>query len=1288
MKHRWLLSSLIFVVVACLFVGFSTADDFDDWHLIEPLGGETSADSLIIKKSRVIISHQDPDNTHHTKTWRGQSADVEATLAEIGDKYDVNLGADWLIYGMGSTAGTVRESFTLDKEFYGAKSYDKLPMNVVCNTYLVRNGENTTSIYVKFIDPNNSDRGDDKFIELTGLPKPMYKYQMNTIPLGTYLQDANRMDYNIAHEVQAYDWNKDGYSDYLISYVHNPSGNGNFAETKVILAVIDGKSLREGKAVVSALPSDQRPTFSTTDYYSLAFNINTLATPNSLRIVCGDFDGDGTAEAAVAFTKARPAYVGEMGRGDVLSSYKISAGSGGEPFTFTKMYEKEFSTWVNREDAVSLAAYDIDKDGKDELALVSARADIADVGSDAGTSDIHISLRRWESSNNDFAEIASKELETIFYPGFNDKRMPPIETILGDVNGDGKTELLWSYIKGQGAGNGKLNIWVHSIATDEASKRATIGEAAEFDTSASMGWNINTYYYRYALIPGLFHMDLDTSNSIITTNSNIPQQLAVAAMCGGGNEGKADLRWAVLNCGSDNKLKKLGEGLKSSALLVTDPCLVAAAVDSDRESLILGDPTIFYITGDIEEFVEAQAPPKHWERIGGKIYEAFAWLVGYNTKISSTTENSTVSSYTHTGGGQIGYTEKAGVTGVIPTNTPMVSMTAYVGLKAAGTYTSSKANTTTVSTNANAEIDDQIFSRVNDYSMWRYPVIYPSADRVTASGDQMFVQYIEPENTGQSFFSTPGRSVEWYEPLHDHYNIFTYPHTLKDTAHYPSDKNRVYAFSERQLFGNPDATDCKITVSEATSESYLADVQVTAGGSVGVSPQGYIKSPNEPMISAYVSYNLALDGAYGYSSVTTNNLSKMNSVAVNWPNAGNYINSGRFSLGDQQFYGDVGYYTRDDGTLCVSYAVSALKNAGSNLWGNQSPYRTTPDPGLVLPFRLDPSTQSESTSPQRLRIRGGLTLKNASGAADPVTNKSFLAEQIAGRAVSADTDIKCTLRVVNYSFVNVTDPIHVEYLLQEISRPSEAPDITKAVSISSHDIATPISSADVSGVIIPGRESVTSGNTVLDNWIYDDSFVWHTPSKQQLAYLHVKLTPSGTQLTDANDTGHILVGVYNEQDTPAAATISALNVEVREIKSDGTLGDVLDASSLPRDVKLRVKFDVKGHSVDTDKKRFIRGLKFVLVTDKGGLIAGRTIPMFDISKLDGLELDYTPNREHHVPDGMKLLVVSPHTLLGNGNSKLLEFKFKNSSGGCSAGFGILTLLALAPLIIGRRRKRH
>ncbi|MDO4560507.1 MAG: VCBS repeat-containing protein [bacterium] len=1272
MKPKLRCLALIIAALACLFTGFSTAEDYELWDLIEPLGGATSSDALIVKKSRIIIAHQEPDNTHRTKTWRGQSADVEENLSETGEDYGADLGGDWFIFGMGSTAGTVRESFTLDKEFYGAVSYDNLPKSVICNTYLVRDrGDlNKTSIFIQLVDQNDASRGGDRFIELKDLPKPVYRYEMDIFSSEKFM----KMDRSLAHEVCACDWNGDGYSDYLLSYVHNPSGNGNFAETKAMLAVVDGKSLCEGNPITASVPVDQCSAFSTTDWYSAAANF-CLTMPNCLRMTLGDFDGDGVAEAALVFTKARPADLFEMGRSDMLVMYKIGAGSGAAPFTFAKKYDGEFCTWVSYWDGVGLAAGDVDNDGRDELATFGSRSD-----SGLSPSDMHISLKRWDG--NGFVDIFSRELRNVYVP-YIYKHMPPIHAALADLDGDGSAELLWAYMKGDQTSDERkdLNLWVHRVFKD-GDNGIILGDASEYNTRDKLGWEPDTTYNKYSLATGLFHMDIDTSQSIITANAGIPKQVAVLMM-GKAEEGndKADLKWAILSGKADGALAKLGNGVKTRAMLQTDAVPVAAAVDSDRESVVLGVPTIFYITGDVEELMEAQAPPKHWDKIGDAVYDAFAWLSGYRTKISSSSGTSETTSVTHAGNMDFGYSESMGVSGRQMGAPPIFDVTAHIGDKIALEGTGDKSSSLTIKLDASAEKDDQIFSRINDYSMWRYPVIYPSADRMTVSGDQMFVQYVVPQETGDSFFPTPGRSVEWYEPLHDNYNIFTYPRELKGTAYYPDETTggRVLAYATRQLFGNPDTASCQITVDEKTASAFMVDNTLSLGGSMTISPQAAFDVKDSPSVGGvYISYALNFDGVYNYSHVTASNLSKMNSVTVDWPGAADYISDGGFTLADQNFWGDISYYTRGDGTLCTSYAVSALKNANSKLWGGSSPYRQTPDPGLVLPFRVDnTSTRKESTAPNRHTIRGGLTLKNASGTPDPITNRSFLAEQIPGRAVSADSQVRCALRVVNYSFVDVKDPIHVEYLLQEIAGVSEAPDIAKAVSLASYDITAEISP----GVIIPGRENVLSGDEALDNWIYDDTFIWQAPASEMLAYLHVRLTPKETQLSAANDAGHILVGVYKQEKTPQAAAMSALNIEVREIKDDGTLGEPLDNGALPRDTKLRVKFDVKGYSPEAGKKRFIRGLKFALVTDGGGLIAGRTIPMFDISRLDGLEMDFTPNAAHR-PDGMKLMVYSPHTPLGRGNgAELVSFKFESggSGGGCNAGWGILALFLL-PLI--------
>ncbi|MCD8163569.1 MAG: hypothetical protein LUE09_09100 [Synergistaceae bacterium] len=119
---------------------------------------------------------------------------------------------------------------------------------------------------------------------------------------------------------------------------------------------------------------------------------------------------------------------------------------------------------------------------------------------------------------------------------------------------------------------------------------------------------------------------------------------------------------------------------------------------------------------------------------------------------------------------------------------PMIDTAVKLSGEAVYDHTDGYSSTLNGTFSYKADRDDQLYYRANDYNICRYPVIYPESRRyVTVSDDkgaeykaQSYIQYIVPTETASTFTPTPWRSVSWYEPLHDNYNLFTYPKRLTD----------------------------------------------------------------------------------------------------------------------------------------------------------------------------------------------------------------------------------------------------------------------------------------------------------------------------------------------------------------------------------------------------------------------------------------------------------------------------------------------------------------------------
>jgi hypothetical protein len=318
------------------------------------------------------------------------------------------------------------------------------------------------------------------------------------------------------------------------------------------------------------------------------------------------------------------------------------------------------------------------------------------------------------------------------------------------------------------------------------------------------------------------------------------------------------------------------------------------------------------------------------------------------------------------------------------------------------------------------------------------------------------------------------------------------------------------------------------------------------------------------------------------ATVGTKDVSNLSTITLIWPGGSSYKSPGNYTLQDQQFRISGGAYTQDDGTLRVSFAVPQLLNMeDSNLWGNKSPYVTTPDPGLLLPWRVTWYNNEvvTNTAPNAAKIRG-VNFSNYAYDAIPT-----------GQTESV------TFRIFNYSFVNAPAFTYDVYY-QTKNSSTDLPDLSKAMQ-QEHVIS------NGTVPIIYGRSDEPDAPP---NW-HDAPFQWTTPSNAEQGYLHIVLHPAGQQLSTANDYGYIEVGIFDaNQLLGGASGANAL--------SANSLGaNSLSANSLSARAIARENLETKGELT-------IESLK---VTDEDGKELEDPLPLhkpFEVAvtvRLDGLE---------------------------------------------------------------------
>ncbi|MDR1978624.1 MAG: hypothetical protein LBQ42_07815, partial [Synergistaceae bacterium] len=380
-------------------------------------------------------------------------------------------------------------------------------------------------------------------------------------------------------------------------------------------------------------------------------------------------------------------------------------------------------------------------------------------------------------------------------------------------------------------------------------------------------------------------------------------------------------------------------------------------------------------------------------------------------------------------------------------------------------------------------------------------------------------------------------------------------------------------------------------------------------------------------------------------------------------------------------------YTQDDGTLRVAFVVPSLQNTqGSNLWGMNSPYMTTPDPGLLLPNRYTWSggTLVTNTASNALQIRGA-----------GFTNYTY-------NALPTNTKETVAFRIFNYSFQNAAALTYDVYY-QPMNSGTDQPDITKATKI-----------ASASDVIVPAIPGRSNNANAPDNW-HDASFQWTTPSVAGNGFLHIVLKYGGTQLSAANDSGYFEVGIYDANEFLGLSGANAINANAlldtrAALEADGAKLSVVTVmtdeegneiqGSLPLDKPFKIAATVRLDGLPDGRS----GLPIVKVNlyANGIPVGSKHIPYLASGQSRTIEMDYDPSDHAEIVKlkSLKVLVFSEATgFKRNGEDALsasVEIDFAENKGGgghkgssgCNAGAaGLMGSLAALGAVLRTRKKR-
>ncbi|WP_455598234.1 FG-GAP repeat domain-containing protein [Cloacibacillus sp.] len=1303
----------------------------------------------LVPKQRLAITYRGGDWNINNFVFTAKTNDVmtrDMSVAnELRTLYASSMGADNnsnYVFASASAEGYISSEVALSPDLCGDTSV-MVRKNLLVNSYLVRHDGGTNELYL-------SVREGDEMSKPIKIPDVVPTYAFSN-----YYGVEIALDMGTAHDIAAFDWNGDGYADYLLSFC-TTAGDG---EVYTRLLLVDGKSLYEKSKNSSA----EAPKYYYVNGGGTAVGVRSMyfTTGIGYRMALGDFDGDGEAEAAIYFPSGTDD-LNNINNGK-LEVYKIKTNNDGG-FAFSQIYTEDTKIYPSL-CYVGLATGDINGDGRDELALLTPVPDSGTVWAYM----IKINVYQWKGGA--FAKTVDSAPTGVAIMSPTTTSFPSVNAAIADLDGDGLGELVWTLPDFTEDSEFQLKLYVNDWNLQKGAD--VTGAGAQYGYNLhddGIGWSLDFNYIHHSLCTGRF-FEPKVNNSSIRCS-----QIAVGHMGGKGNVDVGVFSWYA------GSLQLEGKGWYQGVMMQGNMGPIVQAVDLYDESLIVGAPTVVTVEDNIELFMVTQAPPKHWDRVraagsalsgyaeeDGKVtLDSFAVFdtEGYYTGMQLNKEWGKSSSTTTANDGKFGASVGAEAshrgtlmdavfhrTESYANEDPLIDFAIEGGGEWVDAHTAGYSSTLNGTFSYKADRDDQLYYRANDYNICRYPVIFPESRRyVTVSDDkgaeykaQNYIQYIVPTETASTFTPTPGRSVSWYEPLHDNYNLFTYPKRLIDITGYPQGRDKkisinkndpladvngeVFVTGSGNVIGNLDASEFHLDASASSSDTDLNSVRGTVGAHTYIHP-----TVGKHLLLREITIKVDLEGDYTYTtdSTTTTNASEMYGMTMAWPGARSYtMYTDNWSAADMQFKSDAAYFTQDDGAFCVGYAVPELESFQSKIWGPGSPYETYADPGLLLPFRWNNDIKNKSAgqnlesmvyylaendNPNTSHQMRGLSFERVDNGA-PVTTGAY--QGTATKLLECGQKYNLRLRVINYSFVN-TREVKVRFYYQPWTEGG-----------TNYPAANPATDG--------GCEEITGGNPAAiksisgrtgnsedsgDNWDYAVLKGWTAPTETGLGWLHAVISYDGEQLSADNDHGYVLVGSYDPQDffgtvsAQAANVARAASVSVEsypdiaitgvtayEMAKDGTVSQeplTIDEKSRSKKMKIDIRVKYTGGRLNIGGKEkeinYVPLLRVGLLAGKRGvnrsLLGATEFPLIRAGEERTFSFVYDPkNCDYNY--GVAVRAFSPYLFASEQRDPRSQYKVLwnsienngggGSGGGCGVGLGALALLALLPLAWRKKR---
>ncbi|TVQ83165.1 MAG: T9SS C-terminal target domain-containing protein [Bacteroidetes bacterium] len=404
----------------------------------------------------------------------------------------------------------------------------------------------------------------------------------------------------------------------------------------------------------------------------------------------------------------------------------------------------------------------------------------------------------------------------------------------------------------------------------------------------------------------------------------------------------------------------------------------------DGDDFFLGEGTL-YQCDYYKPVMIIGAPPVHWDKIDGVVYDVNNCFSGgpcnFGATFSQTTTDEFITSVELTSDWAVSGEATLGFSGF------GFTIGASVGARYGEQFSNLQESTITLEQNLTSEavIDDRVhFFRI-PVDVWEYPVKNNQGEIID------YVLGVFPTQPSSMVLNiSTTKALGNYRPHHEPGNILSYPviNSITELPDFPEDPQSnaiIFEGLANITYSVSGSNSISLSYSETFGETSTSSWN--SGVTSGFSISGW-------------GLGLNLDGEYNEGAINISGTSVSSTTKFEF-----YIGNIMGPDGEYNYAAQPLIYWSRDGAGIVTYRVTPLTSGLGTFWEDQ--YSTLPDPALNLPWKNDVFHSNLSPDDPKVDRTKSMFFSNS--------------------APLPDDTVTVFLTVLNYSLVGTGQPVEVEF---------------------------------------------------------------------------------------------------------------------------------------------------------------------------------------------------------------------------------------------------------------------